>query len=245
MLILLPPSETKRDGGDGGALDLESLGFPALGGARRTVIEALGDLAADAEAMGRALKLRGTLQRDVERNRRLRTAPTMAAMDRYTGVLFDALAPAEASDDARSFLERTVVVHSALFGLVRSHDAIPAYRLSHDSRLPGVRLRRLWRDAIAAELAQAGRFVLDLRSEAYAALGPAPENSAYLRVVTRDGSGQVRALNHFNKKGKGEFVARLALAGLEHDGPDSLVDWARSERLALTLAENGELVLEV
>ncbi len=50
--------------------------------------------------------------------------------------------------------------------------------------------------------------MLDLRSEAYVALGPVPASvpSAYVRVVTEHG----RALNHFNKKSKGLLVRALA-----------------------------------
>ena len=61
----------------------------------------------------------------------------MPAIDRYTGVLFDALDAPSLDADAREFARETVVVHSALFGLVGALDEIPAYRLSHDSRLPG------------------------------------------------------------------------------------------------------------
>ena len=96
----------------------------------------------------RALKLEPRQAAEVERNRRLRDAPTMPAIDRYTGVLFDALDASTLSTEARAFAATTVVVHSALFGLVGALDPIPAYRLSHDSRVPGVRLRALARIAL-------------------------------------------------------------------------------------------------
>ena len=40
MLLLLPPSETKRDGGDGPPLELEDLSFSSLREARATVLDA-------------------------------------------------------------------------------------------------------------------------------------------------------------------------------------------------------------
>ncbi|NVP29339.1 peroxide stress protein YaaA, partial [Vibrio cholerae O1 biovar El Tor] len=70
-------------------------------------------------------------------------------------------------------------------------------------------LRRLWAEATSAAIAaEAPPFILDLRSEAYVALGPVPATvpSAYVRVVTDQG----RALNHFNKKSKGLLVRALA-----------------------------------
>jgi cytoplasmic iron level regulating protein YaaA (DUF328/UPF0246 family) len=58
-------------------------------------------------------------------------------------------------------------------------------------------------------------FVLDARSEGYADLMPIPvtANAFFLRVATRDSEGATRALNHFNKKAKGEFVRALAESG--------------------------------
>src|SRR6187455_2479350 len=136
MRLLLPPSETKRDGGDGGPVDLELLALPELNDARRELMDAL---AADHDVAMRALKLGPRQSAEVERNRRLHDAPSMPAIDRYTGVLFDALDARTLSAEARSYAADTVMVHSALFGLIGALDPIPAYRLSHDSRIPGIR----------------------------------------------------------------------------------------------------------
>ena len=59
---------------------------------------------------------------------------------------------------------------------------------------------------------QSASFVLDLRSEAYAALGPVPADvdSVYVRVVTETDAGATRALNHFNKHAKGALVRAMA-----------------------------------
>ena len=46
MLVLLPPSETKRDGGDGPPLRLDALSHPALDGVRKALVEELVELAA-------------------------------------------------------------------------------------------------------------------------------------------------------------------------------------------------------
>ncbi len=57
MKILLPPSETKREGGDGGPLDVPALALPDLTPQRTAVIDALVALAADEDASRRVLKL--------------------------------------------------------------------------------------------------------------------------------------------------------------------------------------------
>ena len=255
MLVLLPPSETKRDGGtDASALDLASLRFSELTRHRKTTVAALGRLSKNVAASTVALGLGPTQRFEIDRNRELTRSPVMPVMDRFTGVLYEALDAPALDDAARDWLARNVVVHSALFGLVGAGDQIPAYRLSHDSRLATtgnepIALKKHWRDAIAAVLAAETGLILDLRSEGYVALGPAPEreHSVYLRVVTAGPDGTRRALNHFNKKGKGEFVRALAEAAIDHDSVDALLDWAaqRDIRLERAADVNRRGILEL
>lgn len=248
MLLILPPSESKRAGGDQGTqLDPGLLSFAELTQARERVLAGLADLAGDIDAMGAALKV-GARQRDeLERNTVVASSPLMPALDRFTGVLFDGLGAETLTAAEREFAGRTVAVHSALFGLVGALDPIPAYRLSHDSKLPGMSLKKTWAAPISAVLAQRQGLILDLRSEAYSALGPAPDraDSLYLRVVADDGTGRTRALNHFNKKGKGEFTRAVIEAGIEHPDAASLLDWAAASGFSLAPGKPGELELVV
>lgn len=235
MLILLPPSETKRTGGTGRSLALSRLSFRQLNAHRRTLVDELVALSADADAAFAALKLGPTQAGEVEANRRLRRSPTMPAIDRYTGVLYDALDSLTLSGEARAFAAEHVFVHSALLGPIGALEPIPAYRLSHDSRLPGRSLKRHWGTAIADALARHDGLILDLRSEAYAHLGPAPrrEDSIYLRVLTEADTGQRRALNHFNKKAKGEFTRALIENGQEISDTAELLVWAKTVGIRL------------
>ncbi|PRI10126.1 YaaA family protein [Leucobacter massiliensis] len=234
MLVLLPPSETKRAGGDG-ALDPTVLHADAeLGETRARVREALVQLSSDADTAAKALKL-GTKNRgELEHNLRLGTSGVLPAIDRYTGVLYDALDAESLRGAERDWIEARVLVQSALFGLVRAGDRIPAYRLSASSRLPalGSPLKRVWGAAHAGLEWPAGELILDLRSQDYRALAPVPE-ALFLHVVQRGADGQVRALNHFNKAAKGELVRRLARSGALLRSPEQLVSWARDEGLEL------------
>ena len=246
MLLLLPPSQTKRDGGaDGSALRLDSLGFPKLTPARRTVLGAVKALAADPAAMMAALRLGPKQHGEVARNKGIRRSALLPALDRYTGVLYDALDAGTLSESARRFANDHLVIHSALFGLLRAGDPIPAYRLAHDSRLPELKLAKIWPEPITAALASRSGLVLDLRSEAYVALGPAPVGSFFLRLVSDGPDGHRRALNHFNKKGKGEFVRAVLDAGTDHADVESLLSWAGETGLRLSRSGPGELELVV
>lgn len=247
MLLLLPPSETKRDGGpaDAATLDLDLLSFPGLTPERRRAIAALRSLSRSVGASRAALRLGVTQRFEIERNRSIAVSPVLPAIERYTGVIFDRLEVGLMSEAERDFASAHVVIHSALFGLLGAADPIPAYRLSHDSRLPGLSLKTLWRDPIAAALADRDGLVLDLRSEGYADLGPAPATARYVRVVSERDDGRRVALSHANKTGKGTLVRALIAARIDHPSLDSLLAWTAATGIRLEPGAPGELDLLV
>ncbi|PVW04675.1 peroxide stress protein YaaA [Microbacterium sp. Gd 4-13] len=230
MLILLPPSETKHPGGSGHPLDLDGLALPELRGARESVVTALVDLSSDEDEAARVLKLSARQRHEIAANAAIRDAPTMAAVDRYTGVLYDALGAQTLEPAARRWLGAHVLIQSAPFGPVGALDRIPAYRLAAGTTLPGLPpLRRVWAATVEDALSRTGAgFILDLRSEAYAALGPIPDavRSTYVRVVTEGEGGVGRALNHFNKHAKGALVRDLAQTRPRISQAKALLAWA-------------------
>jgi cytoplasmic iron level regulating protein YaaA (DUF328/UPF0246 family) len=249
MLILLPPSETKRDGGEGAPLEQllaeSALSFPELNAIRKRVASAVVSLAKKPKVCAEVLKLSPKQMGEVDRNKAVKTSPTMPAIDRYTGVLYDGLAASNLPQEAREFLANNVMIQSAMLGPVGALEPIPAYRLSFDSKLPGLAagtLKKAWAEAgakaLAKKLKAEPQLVLDLRSEGYSALAPltpAP-NTVYLRVVTKGENGQLRALNHFNKKGKGEFVRALAKNAAVTSTittVDELIAWGKTKNLML------------
>jgi len=250
VLILLPPSETKHPGGVRRPLDLDTLAFPGLRPQREAVVDALVALSADENAAARVLKLSERQRPEIGANARLREAPTMPAVDRYTGVLFDALDASSLDAASRRWLGGHVLIHSAPFGPVGALDRIPAYRLAANTALPGVPpLTRHWAGVVTAALESASpSFVLDLRSEAYAALGPVPAGvrTRYVRVVADGPDGSSRALNHFNKHAKGAFVRALAERRPRASTAAGLLRWADAAGFVLREGSApGELDLVV
>jgi cytoplasmic iron level regulating protein YaaA (DUF328/UPF0246 family) len=245
VLILLPPSETKREGGDASRLDIARLRYPSLTATRRRVIRELSSLSRDEEASLKALKISARQRSEVVRNRTLTTSPTMPAIDRYTGVVFDALDSASLTPEARLFAASHVVIQSALLGPIGAMDAIPAYRLSHDSKLPGIHLAKTWSSIVPREIGAHGELVLDFRSEAYVALSPLPAgtNSWFLRVVTESADGTVRALNHFNKKSKGLLTRALLTHARDLTSITEVITVAGETGHRVELGEPGEIRL--
>ena len=101
------------------------------------MVEALVEVSGTPEAAS-LLGVPATQPELLERNRLLLSAPTARADRVYSGVLYDALGLAELSPVAKRRASSRVAITSALFGLVRPGDRIPAYRLSGDARLPGL-----------------------------------------------------------------------------------------------------------
>jgi cytoplasmic iron level regulating protein YaaA (DUF328/UPF0246 family) len=213
VLILLPPSEGKAEGGRGAPLDLSALSFPALTPTRRRLVEAVERLAQrEPDRLRTALGLSERQQALVEADARLTTARTMPVMARYTGVLYDALGYATLQGGARRRANASLVVASALFGLLRPADRIPSYRLSGGTTVPGLGgLAPLWRRALEPELAGADRLVVDLRSGAYAALARVP-GAVDVRVL-REEAGRRTVVSHDNKYTKGHLARALCEHG--------------------------------
>jgi cytoplasmic iron level regulating protein YaaA (DUF328/UPF0246 family) len=217
VLVLLPPSETKAPHGDGAPLDLAALSFPELTALRTELVEALVKLADDVPRARAALGLSPNQDDEIERNAALWVAPTLPALDRYTGVLYDALDAGSLTRAQRSRAARRLAVGSALFGLVRADDPIPAYRLSAGSALPGLpNLRALWKPALSPVLASVDDLVVDLRSGAYAELAPA-RGAVTVRVLSERPDGSRAVVSHFNKAHKGRLARLLATTKAEPD----------------------------
>lgn len=241
MLVLLPPSETKHPGGDGAPLDLAALTAPELTPVRAELVDALVRLSADVPAARAALELSPRQDDEIARNARLRTSPTLPAVQRYTGVLYDALDVSSMTRAQRARADRRLAVGSALFGVVRAGNPIPAYRLSAGTTLPGTpTLRTLWKPALPGALGAMDDLVVDLRSGSYAALAPVP-GAVTVRVLSERSDGTRAVVSHFNKAHKGRLARLLALTTAEPDGVPRLRALLR--RAGLHVEHDGEATL--
>lgn len=211
MIVLLPPSETKRAGGDGPPLRVEVLSSPELAPMRETLVDELVKLAGDHAACRQALGISASQHAEIERNAALRSAPTLPAIDLYTGVLYDALDVGSLRGASAARARARLAVGSALFGLLRADDPVPAYRLSATSKLPGrPTLAARWRPLLEPVLAQIAsqELVVDLRSGSYAALGRLP-GAVKVDVLAEHSDGRRTVVSHFNKAHKGRLARAL------------------------------------
>lgn len=245
MLVLLPPSETKADGGDGPPLELSALAHPELTETRRAVVSILVDLADDVPTCLRLLGLSERRTDEVARNAALLSSPTMPGLLRYTGVLYDALDVGSLTGQERARADERLAVGSALFGLVRGTDRIPAYRLSAGNSLPNLgTLRGVWRPALEPVLAAREDLVVDLRSGAYAALARVPE-ALTVRVLTETPDGQRSVVSHHNKAHKGELARALARVPQEPRDVEDVITVAKDSGLRVERESEHQLCIVV
>jgi cytoplasmic iron level regulating protein YaaA (DUF328/UPF0246 family) len=213
VLLLLPPSEGKASGTDGAPLDLASLSFPALTRTRTRLVKHLVRLARrEPAALQQALGLSDKQRAELGKDAALLTAPTLPAMELYTGIVYDNLGYATLRGTAKKRADASLVVASALFGLLRPGDRVPSYRLSGGTTLPGLGgLAPLWRPVLEPALAAADDLVVDLRSGAYANLARVP-GSVQVRVLREEG-GRRTVVSHDNKWTKGQLARALCTEG--------------------------------
>jgi len=230
VIVLLPPSETKHAGGDGPPLRLDALSsHTELGPLRKALVDDLVELAADQSACRKALGISASQDAEIERNAALRSAATLPAISRYTGVLYDALDFGSLRGASAGRARSRLAVGSALFGLLRADDPVPAYRLSASSKLPGQpTLAARWRPVLEPVLAQiaSNELVVDLRSGSYAALGKLP-GAVKVDVLAEHSDGRRTVVSHFNKAHKGRLARALATTRSEPDDAAQVASVAR------------------
>jgi cytoplasmic iron level regulating protein YaaA (DUF328/UPF0246 family) len=242
VIVLLPPSETKRAGGEGPPLALGGLSWPELTPLRAGLVSELVELAADPAECRRALGISPAQDAEIARNALLRSAPTLPALRRYTGVLYDALDVESLRGAAAARARARLAVGSALFGLLRADDLIPAYRLSAGSKLAGrPALSARWRPVLEPILAEVSRqeLVVDLRSGAYVGLGRLAE-AVRVGVLAEHPDGRRTTVSHFNKSHKGRLARALASATTEPDDAAAVATIAR--RAGMSVERNGKQV---
>jgi len=238
-LILLPPSEGKATGGVGAAWKPGTDAFAELDASRQQVMAALakamkGSLATRSKLLG----VKGVaLGAATDANRAVQTSATMAAIDRYTGVLYDAFDHAGLPSTARKRAGAQVVIFSGLFGLVTPTSPIPDYKLKMGAALPKFgRLASWWKPQLTRALSPRvdGRVVWDLlpneHASAWNPIDTTPAARYTVKFLDDVGTGTQRRLvtvSHWNKLLKGALVRHVLTTQLTD--PAGLIDFEHPE----------------
>ncbi len=176
------------------------------------------------EHLGLSAGLAGEIEVDLA----LRSAPAAPAAEVYTGVLYQHLDLGTLTPRARERAADRVLIASALWGVVRLEDRIPAYRLSMGAKLPALRatLAATWKPVLSAALPDEG-LVVDLRSGGYAAAWR-PEHATVVAVrafseCAGPGGKPVRKpISHMAKATRGDVARLVAQARSDPKDPAAL-----------------------
>jgi len=234
-LILLPPSEGKAPGGTGASWAPGTMRFGELDASRRKVAASLKRaMRSNATTTGKLLGVKGeALAAAREADRTVLESPTLPAIERYTGVLYDSLDHASLSAAHRRRAADQLVIFSALWGLVTPADPIPDYKLKMGASLnPQGRLGTFWRPQLTRALAPVvdGRTVWDLLPNEHAAAWTPSATGLASRIVVKflddvpDGTGRkLITVSHWNKLLKGALVRHVLATQLAD--PEGLVEF--------------------
>jgi cytoplasmic iron level regulating protein YaaA (DUF328/UPF0246 family) len=228
VVVLLPPSEGKTNGGTGSWAP-DAGRFPLLADARRNVAAALSAAMADLAVASRITGVRGARDEQArEANLTTSGGPVLPAWQRYSGVVWEHLDPATLHGAARR-RARSALVVSALGGVWSFDDPVPDYKCAMSSRLPGLGpLAAYWRRHSAPALAEAcaGAVVWDLLPSEHGRavdLGAATA-ARVIRVEPMRADG--RAVGHNAKAAKGRFARHVLESGPAAVRPEVVASFA-------------------
>lgn len=217
FLILLPPSEGKASGGDGPPLDLDALSFEELNKTRAQLINSLAQLSGKPRVAQKTLGVKGAaLEIARTENSEVMEAATLPAIDRYTGVMYDAIDSTSLSETEKDVFGSNTIIMSGLFGLLRPFDLIPAYKLKMGAKLRKTKnCAAVWKPLVTKSLATTaeGGVIWDLLpNEHSAALDPSKVRCDVrhtVKFLEAGPDGALKTVSHWSKALKGALVRHL------------------------------------
>lgn len=188
MLILLPPSEGKNQPISKANVNIAKLVFPK--------------------------ELLVTRSRLLTKS--LATSPVAKAMDVYSGTLYQSLDWGSLSTAAKARSEKSLLIISAVFGVVRPNDLIPNYKAKIKSSDWKVALKSAL-DGLDPEL------VIDCRSSTYAGVWQSPPAKTVAVRVFKKEKGKISVITHLSKKYRGELTRVLLKTSKPPNTPAELL----------------------
>ena len=171
MIILLAPSEGKRIGGIESKLNLESLVFSdILSDLRLKLIDRYIDILFSSDK-NKIVELLGIKKENIiEHYKKLDilNSPLLPAIERYDGVAFDYLDYATLPNEAKEYISKHLYIFSNLFGILKSSDMIPDYRVKQGSKIGEYSPEKVYAPLMKElDIRFEGEDILDIRAGFY------------------------------------------------------------------------------
>jgi len=207
MKILLAPAETKQDGGDQAPYNSNNFYFKEFDKTRDRVIEHYEKLLKESslEELSKWFGLK-KLDECKKYQESILKKPTMKAIQRYTGVAFDALEYDSLEQKAQNYCDENIILFSNLFGPLKADDLIPDYKFKQGSELDSINVIKEYKELIKEPLDKfIGEEVIDLRAGFYDKFYK-PSMPTITYKFLKDG----KVVSHWAKFYRGNIVKQLA-----------------------------------
>ncbi len=193
ILILIPPSEGKQPNGHSNPL--KKVEEPA-----RSMVSKINEYEGE---WGKVLGVKDkALEKALDANKKILSSKTLPAIERYTGVVYNAIGYPSFSKESKNFFDQHVRIVSALWGLVKPTDLIPDYKLKIDK----LGADKYWLP-INREILK-NVFVIDLLPKAHKKAVAFDSGVSVDFIVTKNGKSV--PAGHQGKHIKGRFIRWLA-----------------------------------
>ena len=212
MKILLSPSKTQSD------FKVQTkLTEPRL---KQEVLEIRSWLQAlDKETIGSMMKIKGELLDSTYDQIQKKRPQSLAMMDVYQGVAFDALDLNSLSEDELLFAQKHLRVLSAYWGMLRPLDKIHNYRLDFTMHHKDINLLKFWKDKLVKELERED-WILDLSSKEFAQLVKVLKDKIHRVEFYEEADGELKIISSFAKQARGSLARWCIQNQIKH--PDDI-----------------------
>jgi hypothetical protein len=206
MKILLAPAETKQQGGELPPINLDNfqLQKPIIDEYEQFIsVSSIEELS---KWFGlKDLGICGNYKRSIK------NLPTLKAIQRYTGIAFDAIDYNHLNDNAQNFIDKNVIIFSNLFGYLQANTPIPDYKFKQGATLPNINNEKFYKEHLKDILDKTlDDEVLDLRATFYNKIyKPIAPTITYKFLL----NGKV--VSHWAKHYRGELVKQIAQNNIE------------------------------
>ncbi len=207
MKILLAPAETKRDDGDQAPYNQNNFYFKEFSDTRDTIVEHYKKLLKESSLEELSLWFGLKKLEECEKYKQsILEKPTIKAIQRYTGVAFDALEYESLNKKEQEYCDENIILFSNLFGPLKADDLIPDYKFKQGAELPSISVIKEYKEIIQEPLNSfIGEEVIDLRAGFYEKFYK-PTMPTITYKFLKDG----KVVSHWAKFYRGNIVKQLA-----------------------------------
>jgi cytoplasmic iron level regulating protein YaaA (DUF328/UPF0246 family) len=169
MKILLAPAETKKGGGSFAPYCRDNFYFKDLFDSQDKVVKDYDKLiqSCNIEELSKWFGLKN-LKECEKYSRSILDQPTMKAIQRYTGVAFEAFDYNNLNLKQQQYCDENIILFSNLFGILKADDLIANYKYKQGAILPNIDVAKYYNKHIKDVLDNyLGDEIIDLRATYY------------------------------------------------------------------------------